>query len=153
MPVAKELAQEQVLPSFLLQLLFPLSFGSSSKILLLLGCRRYTGRHSFPLPCPIPTALASQPGSPCSPRDMPPVRMLCEVSSRFLAYAVVDTPLKYLPVRFFVLKESMGLDFHGSHQSTFPLQFLSFGLNLGPSSVESQPCWQWECLVWVWLRL
>lgn len=61
MPVAKELAQGQVLPSFLLWLLFPLSSGSSSKILSLLGCRRHAGRLSFPLPfpCPFPTALAS----------------------------------------------------------------------------------------------
>lgn len=50
-------------------------------------CRRHAGSLSFPLPfpCPIATALASQPGSPCCPRDMPPFRMLCEVCSRFLS--------------------------------------------------------------------
>lgn len=47
----------------------------------------------------------------------------------------------------------MGLDFHGAHQTVLPLQFLGIGLDLGPSSVESQPCWQWGCLIWIWLRL
>lgn len=79
--------------------------------------------------------------------------MLCEVSSRFLSICCGRYSFEVSTSLFFLLKESMGLDFHGSHQATLPLQFLCISMDLGPSFAESQPCWQWGCLVWIWLRL
>lgn len=77
-PVAKGLAQGQVLSSFWSWLLLALWFGSSSKIPSLSGCRRQMlggfplSPYCVPLPCPS--------GFP-DRWSLFPARMLCEVSS------------------------------------------------------------------------
>lgn len=70
----------------------------------------------------------------------------------FGAYAVADTPWKYLPVCFFS-RGVCGTGFPGLSPGNIPFVVPGVGLDLGPSSAESQPCRQWECLVWIWLRL